>query len=136
MSIHVLLADDDPDDRLIFANALKEIKMNTHIDMVKNGKELMEYLSRNATLPDIVFLDLNMPGKDGKECLNELRENERLKELCIGIYTISRAETDIEQARSVGAAFYVSKPSNFYELKKTLHKVLKTKPPFEKFLQN
>jgi CheY-like chemotaxis protein len=123
--IHILLADDDEDDRLFFKDAFNEIKINTVIQFVKDGVELMEYLGRNGTvLPHILFLDLNMPRKTGKECLQEIKKIDKLKEIAVAIYSTSASEEDIEDTFVKGANVYIKKPSDFNELKRVLREVI------------
>ncbi|MBC8048251.1 MAG: response regulator, partial [Fimbriimonadaceae bacterium] len=81
-TINVLLADDDKDDRYFFDKALKQIPIATHLKTVADGEKLMDYLLKNdVPLPDVLFLDLNMPRKNGSECLAEIKRNEKLKEI-------------------------------------------------------
>lgn len=88
--IHIILADDDEDDRLFFTDAFEEIKINTKVQTYKDGVELMDYLNReDAILPQVLFLDLNMPKKNGIECLHEIKQNEKFKDLAIAIYSTS-----------------------------------------------
>lgn len=123
--IHVLLADDDEDDRLFFRDAFQEIKIKTKVNLVNDGVELMNYLHQDgAPLPHILFLDLNMPRKNGMECLLEIRRNDRLKEIPIAIYSTSSSEEDIEETFVKGANVYIKKPSDFGTLKKILEEVI------------
>src|ERR1022692_2297556 len=90
--INVLLADDDKEDRMLFEQALKEIPIATKLTTVKDGEELMEYLSKNTPDSkgiDIIFLDLSMPRKTGFECLPEIKENEKLKDISIVVFSTS-----------------------------------------------
>ena len=123
--IRILLADDDEGDRLIFGEAMGELEINHTIHMVSNGMQLMEYLTKNTILPDLIFLDLNMPCKNGHECLKEIRSNEKLKNISIAIYSTSSAEKDIEETFRNGANVYIKKPNNFATLKQLLHKAVK-----------
>jgi CheY-like chemotaxis protein len=123
--IHVLLADDDEDDRLFFKEAFEEIKIKTKVTLVKDGVELMKYLSSDGRpKPHILFLDLNMPRKSGMECLLEIRNNDRLKDIPIAIYSTSSSEEDIENTFIKGANVYITKPSDFKELKQILEEVI------------
>lgn len=124
--LHILLADDDEDDRLIFKEALEDIKIKTIVATVNDGIELMEYLTRpNVILPDVVFLDLNMPRKDGMQCLEEIRCNHHLKDLTIAIYSTSGAERDIEETFVKGANVYIKKPNDFNALRKVLEEAMR-----------
>jgi len=124
-SIHVLLADDDEDDRLFFIDAFEEIKVKTKVEVVHDGVELMEYLSKkNVELPHVLFLDLNMPRKGGLECLSEIRKMDHLKNIAVVIYSTSSTEEDIENTFAKGANIYIKKPSDFQVLKKILTEVI------------
>ena len=123
--IYVLLADDDASDRMNFLDALSEGKIKTSVTSVKDGVELMEYLLReDAILPTILFLDLNMPRKNGLECLKEIRASLKLRELVVAIYSTSSSEMDIEQTFNCGANVYIKKPSNYNRLKAVLSQVV------------
>jgi CheY-like chemotaxis protein len=134
----ILLADDDEADRLLFIEAFEEMKINTKVQTVNNGAELMEYLNRAGTvLPEIIFLDLNMPRKNGFECLKEIRANKNFNEISICIYSTSAAERDIEATFIAGANVYISKPNDFNILKQVLEKAVMSahvyhEPPFNK----
>ena len=124
-TIYVLLADDDEDDRLFFSDAIKELKMNTIVNVVKDGQELIDHLTQdNVTLPHVLFLDLNMPIKTGLDCLNEIKNIDRLKNIAIAIYSTSASEKDIEETFVRGANVYIKKPSNFSSLKKVLSELI------------
>ncbi len=123
--LYVLLADDDDDDRLFFKDAIEEVKVKTVVNMVNDGVELMDYLNNLDTrLPNLLFLDLNMPRKGGMECLKEIRDNHKLKDLCIAIYSTSASENDIEETFVKGANIYIRKPNDFEDLKTILDKVI------------
>jgi len=124
-ALHILLADDDEDDRLFFKDAFEEVKVQTKVEFAFDGMQLMEYLLHpDAKLPDILFLDLNMPKKTGKECLAEIKKNDRLKNIIIAIYSTSSSEQDIEDTFIQGANIYIRKPSDFNDLKKIINEVL------------
>ncbi len=119
----ILLADDDEDDRIFFADAIAALKMETVLNVVRDGAELIEYLQNNP-LPHILFLDLNMPCKTGFDCLSEIKNNPRLRNLTIAIYSTSGSEDDIESTFVGGANIYIRKPQDFATLKKVLGEVL------------
>jgi len=124
-ALHILLADDDDDDRLFFKDAIEEVKIKTVVTMVNDGVELMEYLNQpDIRLPNLLFLDLNMPRKSGMECLIEIRNNNKLKDLIIAIYSTSGLEKDIEKTFVKGANIYIKKPNDFEILKDLLIKVI------------
>lgn len=123
--IHIILADDDEDDRLFFVDAFEELNMNTKVNTYNDGIELMVYLnSEGALLPQVLFLDLNMPKKNGIECLNEIKANHKLSDIAIAIYSTSASEEDIEETFVLGANIYIKKPSSFDDLKKVLSEVV------------
>ena len=123
--IHIILADDDEDDRLFFTDAFDELNMNTKVNTFNDGVELMNYLnSENAILPNVLFLDLNMPLKNGVECLNEIKANSKMSDIAIAIYSTSASEEDIEETFVLGANIYIKKPSSFKQLKKVLSEVV------------
>jgi len=123
--LHIMLADDDEDDRLFFKEAFEEVKIKYDITTFNDGEQLMEYLSvPENPLPDIVFLDLNMPRKSGMECLREIRESDRLKRISVAIYSTSSSEQDIEDTFVAGANVYIKKPNDFNMLKKVLSDVV------------
>ena len=134
--IYVLLADDDESDRMNFKEALEEGKIKTTVVSVNDGVELMDYLLKEDTqLPTLLFLDLNMPRKNGMECLQEIRKTEKLKELIVAIYSTSSSEKDIENTFNSGANVYIQKPNNFAKLKSVLNEIvmyvnLYRDPPF------
>ena len=136
--LHILLADDDETDRLLFTEAFEELKIKTTVHTVNNGEQLMAYLTKeSATLPHILFLDLNMPVKNGLDCLKEIRRNEKLKEIAVAIYSTSASEKDIEETFLYGANVYIKKPDDFNLLKDVLEKTVRTanqfqQPPFNR----
>lgn len=123
--IRVLLADDDKEDRTDFIEAFETLRIKTQVQTVKDGVELMEYLKDpSSVLPHVLFLDLNMPKKSGLECLNEIKQIERLKNITIVIYSTSSSEKDIEETFLKGANVYLKKPAHLTVLKKSLLHVL------------
>ena len=125
--LYVLLADDEENDRLLFVDALKELKTKTIVQTVNDGVELMEYLANPAnTKPQLIFLDLNMPKKNGLECLKAIRANRGLSEIAVAIFSTSLSQADIEETLIQGANVYLNKPNTFDELKEALNKVVVT----------
>jgi CheY-like chemotaxis protein len=123
--IHIILTDDDEDDRLFFIDAFEELNMNTKVTTFNDGLELMDYLnSEDAILPNVLFLDLNMPKMSGIECLNEIRANSKMSDIAIAIYSTSASEEDIEETFVLGANIYIKKPNSFKQLKKVLSDVV------------
>jgi len=122
--INILLADDDADDRYFFDKVLKSLPVLTDLTTVEDGEKLMVYLAENAEkLPDILFLDLNMPKQNGSECLVEIKQNEQLKKLPVIIYSTHKHERDSDILYEKGAHYYIRK-TDMIELAKTLHYIL------------
>lgn len=121
--IKVLLADDDPDDRNFFEEAIKQLDFDSKVTTVENGRELLEYLE-TSDLPHIIFLDLNMPILNGLETLKKLKQIQKYNNIAVAIYSTSSANKDIEDTLANGANCYIVKPNDFQELKNTLKYVL------------
>ena len=122
--ITILLADDDPDDRQLTRDAFAENRLVNMLHTVEDGEELMEYLRRqgryadqkNVPLPGLILLDLNMPRKDGREALKEIKADPELRRIPIVVLTTSKAEEDIAKAYALQANCYVTKPVDFQNL--------------------
>ena len=119
----ILIAEDDEDDYLLTIEALKEAGVDTQIKWVKDGEELMDYLEPIGTavkktspdFPSLILLDLNMPRKDGREVLDEIKKNDILRKIPVVVLTTSKAETDINHAYDLGVNSYIQKPVRFNE---------------------
>lgn len=123
--MHIVLADDDEDDRMFFTDAFEELKIQTKVKTYNDGAQLMEYLNNeDSILPEILFLDINMPKKNGLECLSEIRANPRFNNIAVAIYSTSSSEEHIEETFVNGANVYIKKPSDFDHLKKILSNVV------------
>lgn len=108
----IALADDDEDDRLLFTDAFDELKISTKVQTFSDGSELMLYLNKDGViLPEILFLDLNMPKKNGLECLSEIKSNDKFSNMAIAIYSTSSSEEHIEQTFVNGANIYIKNPT-------------------------
>jgi len=122
--ITILLADDDPDDRELTQDAFAENRLVNVLHCVEDGEELMEYLRRqgrysdqkDAPLPGLILLDLNMPRKDGREALKEIKADPELRRIPIVVLTTSKAEEDILRTYDLGVNSYVTKPVTFKSL--------------------
>lgn len=136
---HILLADDDDDDRLLFMDVLSEYSKETKLTFAHNGEHLMNILY-SGTLPDVLFLDLNMPLKNGMECLDEIRNSRSLKRLPVVIFSTSSHPGTINKMYEIGAHLYIRKPNDFNSLRKVIRHVLSrdwahpVKPPKEEFV--
>lgn len=122
--ITILLADDDPDDRQLTSDAFKENRLANSLVCVEDGEELLEYLQRkgrfenlrNTPLPGLILLDLNMPRKDGREALKEIKEHPEFRRIPIVVLTTSKAEEDILRTYDLGVNSYITKPVTFKSL--------------------
>ena len=115
----ILLADEA--DRLLFLEIFSGLRIKTIVETFKNGMELMQSLNKkDALLPHLLFLDLNMPLKGGMQCLKEIRSSEKLKSISVTIYSTSNNQKDMDESISNGANTYITKPSNFNTLKQVL----------------
>ena len=124
----ILLADDDVDDQMLFQDAVDEIAGDIRIRTVYSGEQLMRLLTRSdAVLPDLIFLDLNMPMKSGHECLEEIRSNDKLKHIPVAIFSTSVSNADVDKSMYGGANVYIRKPGNFSKLKDVISKVIRMK---------
>ncbi|HTH37103.1 MAG TPA: response regulator [Pyrinomonadaceae bacterium] len=119
----ILMADDDADDRLLAQDALAESKVSSELHFVENGEELMDYLYRrgkfsaaSAPRPGLILLDLNMPKKDGREALKEIKADANLRRIPIVVMTTSKAEEDIYRSYDLGASSFITKPVTFERL--------------------
>ena len=147
-SIVILMADDDPDDRLLAKDALAECKLPGELHFVEDGEQLLDYLHRRgkyaqtpspgpnsgphasgpnsgphasaAPRPGLILLDLNMPKKDGREALREIKSNPELRKIPVVVLTTSKADTDIAQIYDIGANSFITKPVTFDSLVKVM----------------
>ncbi len=122
--IKILFADNDKDDFILFRDALNETKIPAEISNVNDGEHLMEVLKSSSTLPDILFLDLNMPRKNGLECLIEIKLLKNCKQLPIIIFSTSYDQKMVDQLYKNGARYYVRKPAKFLDLKVAIQNVI------------
>ena len=116
----ILMAEDDSDDRLLVKDALSECSWQADLRFVANGEELLDYLFRrgafedaDAPRPGLILLDLNMPRKDGREVLREIKQHSDLRRIPVVVLTTSRADTDIQSIYELGANSFISKPVQF-----------------------
>lgn len=126
--ISILIADDDPDDRELTRDALAECRLANEVHFVEDGEQLLDYLNRRGKfaalagtpLPGLILLDLNMPRKDGREALKEIKNDPELKRIPIVVLTTSKAEEDILRTYDLGVNSYVTKPVTFDSLVETI----------------
>ena len=119
--LNILLADDDTDDCLFFKEALGELLLFTHLTTVNDGEQLMQLLTNEINvLPHVLFLDLNMPRKNGFECLTEIKLSKRLKQLPVIVFSTSFEQEVVNQLYQNGAQYFIRKPSEFSQFKKII----------------
>ena len=122
-STHILFSDDDTDDALLFTQAADLMTSPILLSFAEDGEQLMRYLAKEM-LPDMIFLDLNMPVKNGHECLVDIRGDKKLDWLPVIVYTTSDNPKDIETCFELKANLYVVKPTSFEAIIKTLKRIL------------
>ena len=120
-TITILLADDDPDDRMLVREAFEESHLLNTLETVEDGEELMDYLHQKGEfagkpMPNLILLDLNMPRKNGMEALEEIKADQNLRRIPIVILTTSKAEEDIIRTYDLGVNSFVVKPVTFESL--------------------
>ena len=128
-SIVILMADDDADDRLLAKDALNECQASSSLHFVENGEELLDYLRHegkyaslaNTPRPGLILLDLNMPRKDGREALQEIKADPELRIIPVVVLTTSKADTDIRRIYELGANSFITKPVSFDALIKVMN---------------
>jgi len=117
----ILMADDDADDRILTKEALEESRVLNDLRFVEDGEELMDYLKKrgkyaDAPRPGLILLDLNMPRKDGREALKEIKADPELRRIPVVVMTTSKAEEDIYRSYDLGASSFITKPVTFDRL--------------------
>jgi CheY-like chemotaxis protein len=124
--INVILTDDDEDDRELFGEALSRLNFKTNLKTFEDCESMVNALlkSQKPNLPDVIFLDINMPGKNGLECLKQLKGHVSYKQVPIVMFTTSVRLVDIQEARKLGASLFLNKPSDFNELISLLNKLI------------
>ena len=121
---HVYYADDDPDDRFLFQEVLSEIDASLQLTLADSGYALLDTLRITPTLPDVIFLDWNMPVKNGFQCLQEIKQHSQLKDIPVVMISTS-SENSINRATREGGAFrYIQKPVYFAQLKTLIQECL------------
>ena len=127
----ILLAEDDPDDQYLISEALDENRLNVRLYIVSDGEELMEYLERRGKyqesekwpMPGLILLDLNMPRKDGREALREIKANVALQRIPIIALTTSQSEQDVSLTYQSGVSGFVTKPVSFSALREVIKSI-------------
>lgn len=122
----ILYAEDDIDDFYLFSETLRTIDPDVQVINTRDGFETLQYLENERELPDVIFLDINMPSMDGKSCLKEIRRDERYKSVPVVIYTTSRNPLDKEHCLELGASDFIQKPTNVLDATEQLSRYIKT----------
>jgi CheY-like chemotaxis protein len=124
--IFILIAEDDADDRFLLQSAFEENGFKDKLHFVENGVDLLDFLHEllivdtEATMPRFILLDLNMPKKDGREVLKEIKQNDHLKKIPVVIFSTTNNEQEMRRCYELGANSYVTKPNSFENLIKTV----------------
>ena len=124
MPFTILVADDDEEDRMLVKEALEESPIRKEVNFVENGEELLDYLHHQKAfedkdkfrLPSLILLDLNMPKKDGREALKEIKADEFLRCIPVIVFTTTKAEEDIIKTYRLGVSSFIAKPVSFATL--------------------
>ncbi len=120
----IFLIDDDEDDTLLFKEAIETINTTLQCDTATNGKMALAQLKAGTVLPDIIFLDLNMPIMNGFDFLVQIKKEEQFNKIPVGIFSTSNHLSDEEKIKKLGAWFFLTKPNNFEVLCKQLQQIL------------
>lgn len=127
----ILIVEDDPDDIYLISEAVDECQLEAHVFIVQDGEELLDFLEHKGKfvslqdypVPDLILLDLNMPRKDGREALREIKQKPELRSIPVVVLTTSNASKDLENMYALGASGFVTKPASFTGLKETIEKI-------------
>jgi CheY-like chemotaxis protein len=126
-----MIIDDDPDDSELFCETIHEINENIACIPAANGLEALVYLKKTSVLPDLIFLDLNMPRMSGKQCLGEIKKMEHLVHIPVIIYSTSKIEDDVQETKALGAFDFITKPYRVNDIKKKILQVLEKAYPYK-----
>jgi CheY-like chemotaxis protein len=129
-TFHILIAEDDDDDKLLIIKAFQKTLYKENIICVSDGEELMNYLQKTSNsenalfpIPHIILMDLNMPRKDGKTTLQEIKTHEEYKKIPVIIFTTSNLKEDIQMTYKMGSSSFITKPGNFKDLVKITQEI-------------
>ena len=123
--VEILLADDDHDDCIFFKEAIDDLAVPVNLETVNDGEQLMQLLETKQNLPDVLFLDMNMPKKNGFDCLKEIKSSHRLAVLPVIIFSTSFNDDVVNKMFERGASHYIQKPNEFEKLRTVIHEVYK-----------
>lgn len=127
----ILMVEDDPDDIYLIGEAIDECQLDARVFIVQDGEELMDFLYNRGKFlskekyphPDLILLDLNMPRKDGREALKEIKQDPLLRGIPVVVLTTSKSEKDLETMYALGASGFVTKPVSFTGLRESIEKI-------------
>jgi len=122
--LHILLVDDDADDRFLFQEALQEIAPDAKLSLIDGCDTFLKLSKHVSNMPDMILLDLNMPGKNGFECLDEIKNIFHLGNIPLLIYSTTANPDQVKKTYNKGATLYMQKPTSFEGIKKLMKKVL------------
>ena len=123
-TLSFLLVDDDLDDTSLFKEVLEEVTPSVVFNSAEDGSQALHFLKKETSiLPDVIFLDLNMPRMGGKECLTEIKSDKKLHDIPVIMYTTSSQSKDIEETMQKGAICFITKPTNMKDLKDILSSI-------------
>jgi CheY-like chemotaxis protein len=121
----IVYADDDPEDRELFSEALAEIFPETKLVLARHGREVISLLQNTPDLPDYIFLDINMPVMDGKDCLEKLKAMDHLRHIPIIMFTTASNKRECEKCLQLGARNYIVKSSSFQGIKDAIQSAIR-----------
>ena len=121
---HICMADDDPDDHYLFATALSEVNDTVKLTGFSSCDGLLEFLKTSSDLPDVIVLDMNMPGNDGNKCLLAVKQEARLRHIPVIIYSTSGTAEMMRKSRECGAFDYLLKPSSMHLIRELIKQIL------------
>ncbi len=121
---HIFYTDDDEDDQELFQEVISDLEGNHQVYQQQHGNELLKVLRMPPPKPDIIFLDLNMPHKNGFQVLEEMKKDARLRDIPVVIFSTSNNPEAIEKCKSLGASLYICKPGSYPDMRNMLQEVL------------
>ena len=120
----IVYVDDDPEERELFSEALREISPGINLVLASHGKEVITFLQSTSTMPDYIFLDINMPVMGGKDCLQRLKTIDHLRNIPVIMYSTTSNKTELQNYKDLGAHDYIVKEPSFQGIKNSLKKAI------------
>jgi CheY-like chemotaxis protein len=128
----IFLAEDDDDDVVIFNAIMSDIAQDVNVTIAVNGMELMNLLQKTTVLPELIFLDINMPLKNGFQCLQEIKSNDDWKGIGVILYSTSAPTQQVDKAYTLGADFYLQKSTSYADFRRSIENCLQMERPYSK----